>query len=253
VKKLADGNMAEIFEWNTTQVCKLWRSHYSPDSVDVEAKICRLLSATTLPIPKMYEIVEYQGRRGIIYERVNGVTLFEWIFMDISRFEDGARWLGRLHAMLHKQPSLADLPNQWERLHWQLAHATQLSDSERNQLRQQLDALPNDNRICHGDFHPSNILIDGDRAVIIDWIDATSGSAMADIARTLLLIDSASHPSEILNIFKSAYLEEYAKQCPLDEGLVRRWYLIMAGARLSEMLPTEELERLLKIVRDNGL
>jgi len=251
VKKLADGNMAEVFEWNTTQICKLWRSHYAPEGVETEAKICRVLSATTLPIPQLYEIIEYQGRRGIIYERVNGVTLFEWIFADLSRFEEGARWLGRLHAMLHHHSPLPELPNQRERLRWKLTHVTQLTDSERNGLRQQLDALPDDTRICHGDFHPSNILIDDDRAVIIDWIDATSGSAMADIARTLLLIDSAKQSPEILDIFKSAYLDEYAKQCLLDEGLVKRWYPIMAGARLYEMLPTEELGRLLKIVRDN--
>lgn len=251
MKKLADGNMAEIFEWSATQICKLWRSHYLPESVDLEAKICRVLSATTLPVPKIYDIVEYQGRRGIIYERVNGVTLFEWIFADFSRFEDGARWLGRLHAMLHLHSPLPELPNQRERLHSQLTQATLLSESERNYLRGRLDALPDDNRICHGDFHPSNILIDDDKAVIIDWIDTTSGSALADIARTLLLIDSAGQPPEILDIFKSAYLGEYAKHRPLDEGLIKRWYPIMAGARLSEMLPTEELERLLKIVRDN--
>ena len=46
--------------------------------------------------------------------------------------------------------------------------------------------------ICHGDFHPLNVLVDGDDAWLIDWTDAALGPREGDVARTLLLFEVAS-------------------------------------------------------------
>jgi aminoglycoside phosphotransferase (APT) family kinase protein len=46
--------------------------------------------------------------------------------------------------------------------------------------------------ICHGDFHPLNVMVDGATASVIDWTDAGLGPREADVARTLLLFRVAS-------------------------------------------------------------
>lgn len=46
--------------------------------------------------------------------------------------------------------------------------------------------------VCHGDFHPLNVVVDGDHAAVIDWTDAGLGPREADVARTLLLFRVAS-------------------------------------------------------------
>jgi Ser/Thr protein kinase RdoA (MazF antagonist) len=252
MKKLADGNTAEIFEWDDTRILKLWRVQYTRADVDYEARISRILAGSSLPVPKMYDVIEHDGRGGIVYERIRGVGLLDWIFADLSRFEEGARWLGRLHAMIHNHPTLPDLPLQRERLRHRIASAPQLDNHQRATMLERLEAMPEGNVVCHGDFHPQNVIVIAEnQAVIIDWVDATSGSDMADIARTLLITDSAEQPPEILEMFKVAYLGEYARHRPLDEGLVKRWYPIVAAGRLGEGLPDEEYARLLGIVRDD--
>lgn len=45
---------------------------------------------------------------------------------------------------------------------------------------------------CHGDFHPLNVLVDGDRLTLIDWTDAALGPREGDVARTLLLYELAA-------------------------------------------------------------
>lgn len=252
MKKLADGNTAEIFEWRDNRILKLWRSRYTQADVDYEARISRMIADSSLPVPKVYDVIEHDGRFGIIYERIHGVSLLDWIFTDFSRFEDGARWLGRLHATIHNHPAIPDLPHQRERLRNHIERAPQLDEHQRANMIERLEAMPDENVVCHGDFHPQNVLVVADnQAVIIDWVDGTSGSAMADIARTLLLTDSAEMPPEILAMFKSAYLGEYARQRPLDESVVETWYPIIAAGRLAEGLPDHEYARLLKIVRDS--
>lgn len=251
MKKLADGNTAEIFEWDDNRILKLWRSHYSSSDADNEARIGRVIAISTLPVPQIYDVVEHQNRRGIIYERVSGVSLLDWIFEDFSRFEAGARWLGRLHATIHNHASLSDLPCQRERLIGQITRANSVSDTDRAIALARLEALPDGDGICHGDFHPNNVLVEGDKATIIDWMDATRGSSMADITRTILLIDGGDQHAEISAMFKSFYLDEYAQHRPLDADLIARWYPILALARLSESLPQSETDRLIQIVRDS--
>src|SRR5262249_42867679 len=49
-----------------------------------------------------------------------------------------------------------------------------------------LDRLPAGDRLCHGDYHPGNVLLGADRTAVIDWTGAVRGVAEADHARTLL-------------------------------------------------------------------
>ena len=55
-------------------------------------------------------------------------------------------------------------------------------------------SLPDGDRLSHGDFHPANILMDGDEPVIIDWSNVTRGDPAADVARTLVILESGEPP-----------------------------------------------------------
>lgn len=46
--------------------------------------------------------------------------------------------------------------------------------------------------VCHGDFHPLNVMVDGAAGTVIDWTDAGLGPREADVARTLLLFHIAA-------------------------------------------------------------
>ena len=46
--------------------------------------------------------------------------------------------------------------------------------------------------VCHGDFHPLNVMVDGERASVIDWTDAGLGPREADVARTALIFHIAA-------------------------------------------------------------
>ena len=64
----------------------------------------------------------------------------------------------------------------------------ELDATTRYDLRTRLEGMPKHNKLCHGDFNPSNIIItDNGVPYIIDWSHATQGNASADAARTYLL------------------------------------------------------------------
>ncbi len=42
--------------------------------------------------------------------------------------------------------------------------------------------------LCHGDLHPSNVILTDDGPMIVDWFDACRGEPVAEVARTSLLL-----------------------------------------------------------------
>ena len=65
---------------------------------------------------------------------------------------------------------------------------TDLDATTRYELHTRLEGMPKHNKVCHGDFNPSNIIVkDAGTAYIIDWAHVTQGNASADVACTYLL------------------------------------------------------------------
>ena len=92
--------------------------------------------------------------------------------------------------------------------------------------------------VCHGDFHPLNVVVDGTSAVVIDWTDAGLGPREADVARTLLLFHVAAIAADgaveraALRIagplLARRYRRTYEAGSALDPELLRRWELLHA-------------------------
>ena len=90
--------------------------------------------------------------------------------------------------------------------------------------------------VCHGDFHPLNVMVDGDDASVIDWTDAGLGPREADVARTALLFHvariAASSPIERQALrlagpwLSKRYLRTYRAGAPLDEERMRVWEVL---------------------------
>lgn len=87
--------------------------------------------------------------------------------------------------------------------------------------------MPKHNKLCHGDFNPSNIIISDDgTAYILDWSHATQGNASADAARTYLLF-CLSGDTELAN----KYLELFCKKSDTARQYVQKWMPIVAASQ----------------------
>ncbi|MEW6242374.1 MAG: phosphotransferase, partial [Chloroflexota bacterium] len=130
-----------------------------------------------------------------------------------------------------------------------LQHKIKRADALPIHLKQKLldtlAPLPTGNKVCHGDFHPDNIIMTENDSVVLDWINATKGNPLADVARTsVLALGSASTQTPgmkiFIKLFHAAYLKEYFRLSPDGREEYHQWLPIVAGARLSENIP--ELE-----------
>lgn len=61
-------------------------------------------------------------------------------------------------------------------------------------LRGEIEALPDGDRLLHGDLHPGNIILDErGEPHIIDFMNVCCGPALYDIARTYFLTGAKSY------------------------------------------------------------
>ena len=138
-----------------------------------------------------------------------------------------------------------------------ISHAPHLGDDLRERVLNYLASLEDGDKVCHGDFHPGNVLLTEKGAVVIDWMTANSGNPWADVARTsmLLTIGAKSAGKQLspmtrlfIRIYHRAYLKNYVSLIPDRNNEYMKWMPVIAAARLDERIKGEE-ETLIGMVR----
>lgn len=245
---LARGRTAEVYAWEPGWVLKLFLPHFSQSSVEHEADVARKVCATGLRTPAIDQVVTVGGRYGILYERIDGVSLLQILTRRPWRLVPIARLMARLHADMHGRPA-PTLPAQRARLIRKIERAAPLFPQLRPKVLATLQQLPDSDCLCHGDFHPDNILETTQGPVIIDWNDATHGHPLADVARTLLLIRFGSAPDGVVWftaaqavrwIMRGVYLYNYRRWRSDGNDALRQWLIPITAARLEERIVEEE-------------
>lgn len=123
------------------------------------------------------------ARYGLVYKRVLGVSILKSLSSQPWTLFRWARLLAELQAKVHTIDALQGLPSQHQRLRDKILTTAILPHEVQQTALQTLETLPIGNQICPGDFHPDNVLIT-DKGPIIDWIDATCGYPLADVAQS---------------------------------------------------------------------
>ncbi|HEX5616572.1 MAG TPA: phosphotransferase [Acidimicrobiia bacterium] len=183
-----------------------------------------------------------------VMERAPGVTMIDALKRSPWRAPMLVRRLAALHVQLHELP--VD--------HWPDPDAPLLADRRLRSVRTWVDALDDPDlraalrraepvaleldrapRVAnHGDFHPLNVLVDGDRVAVIDWTDAALGDRHGDVARTALLFRAAALAADnrlerialarVGPVLGRMYLRAYQRSAPLDATRLRRWEALHA-------------------------
>jgi len=247
-KPLAAGRTAEIYAWGEHQVLKLYHDWFPSRAIDLEARISCIVQDAGLPVPAVGDLVEVNGRRGLVYERLEGVSMFATLVArpwNIIRF---GHLTAELHAAMHAVQAPPDLPTQRERLKRAIERATALPDELKRKTLAILETLPEGDRLCHGDLHPENILMTPRGPIIIDWMTATRGDPIGDVARTVLLMTVGEPPQGTLirlltrlmrGWMRAAYLKRYFELRPTGREQLNRWRGVTYAARLAEDIKGE--------------
>ena len=252
---IARGRTAEIFLWKDNQVLKLFLDWCPAHWIEEEARGTQAVHKVGLPVPAVEGIVEVEGRLGIVLERVEGPSMLGLLTSKPWKLFRLARVLAELHAEMHSR-EVPELPSQRRGLERAIQREDVLPVNTKEVVLKALEKLPNGSAVCHGDFHPDNIIMSSRGPIIIDWMAVKQGNPLADVARTSLLFQTAEVPPFIAGrwlinwvrgLSHSTYLKRYLQLRPASREQIAAWQLPVAAARLAENIPGEK-DRLLALI-----
>ncbi len=216
-------------------VCyKVFAADYSKSDIFNEALNQTRVEETGLFIPKIHEVRRLDdGRLAIAMDYVEGKSL--QTLMDENPDKHGALLKRFIDIQLSMHALTAPNLNKQRDKFNRKIDLSGLDATTRYELHVRLDSMPKHNKLCHGDFNPSNVLITpDDRACIIDWSHATIGNASADTARTYLLFKLAGNDKTA-----EEYMTMFCKRADTARQYVDNWLPIVAASQMVKGKPQE--------------
>ena len=226
------------------KLIKLFDETYSVANVLNEALNQARIYETGLNIPALQEVTKIDGKWVISMDFIEGKTLEQLIDENPSKSDSYLKLFVETQIEMHSKRSTL-----LRKLHDKMADKideTELSDSKKFDLKSRLAGFEKHNKVLHGDYQFSNVIIDKNGKVyIVDWSHATQGNASADVAMSYLLMkmDKKDELAE-------KYLDLFCKKTNTDKHYVQTWVPIVAAAHLNKCKPENKamLESFIDVV-----
>ena len=266
LERLGAGRAAEVFAWDEATVVKLSRWADGMPSLETEAAALSAARASGVRVPAPRGFVTHDGRPGLLLERLAGDDLLTVVQRKPWRLWAIGRLMARLHVELGRTQAPAGLRNLKSAIRPGIEGSPAIPERARPRILAILDALPDGDRLCHGDFHPGNIFMTASGPAIIDFPNSVSGDPLADFARTQLLLEAGEPPPGMnrlqrylvrtgRGLMRRAYTSAYRAAAPVDDATLARWRAVTIAHRLTERIPEERvrlLRRLSRALREAG-
>lgn len=237
-KMIGTGNTATVYEWEEGKVLKLFKQGYPEEALEQEYRNATAINYSNFHKPKAYDIISYKSRKGIIYDKIEGESLLDWVL----RTND-LPGCSMLMATLHKaigQNKISNVPNYKDFLKYHISN-TLLTIDQQKEITQRIDKLPDGDTLCHGDFHVGNILMSDGRAYVIDFMNICHGDFLYDVARTVYLTEYtpvaaevSDSEKEMMLFFKKSLSDLYLRQMNVTREMIQDYLSIISVMRKGE-------------------
>ncbi len=194
----------------------------------------RVETIEALNVPKILGVTVVDGKWAILKEFIEGKTLQQLMDENPDKLSEYIEQMVDLQLLIHAQacPLLNKLKEKTIR---SIKSVEALDDANRYELLTRLDGMPKHTKLCHGDFNPTNIIVDNEGKMwVIDWVHASQGNASADVARTYLLLSLEDQKKADI------YLDMFCQKTGTAKHYVQGWLPVVAAAQLSYKRPEEK-------------
>ena len=216
MEPLLEGLEKTSYREGNTRV-KVFGKGFKKSDILNEALNQARVEETGLRIPKLLEVRKVDNRWAIVTEFVKGNAAS----LDKKQKEIQSK----------RSPLLTKLKDKMNRKISQSG----LDATIRYDLHTRLSAMHDHIKVCHGDFNPSNVIVDKDgRLYVIDWSHATQGNGSADAARTYLMFRLNGRDD-----WAELYLKMFCDMNDVAKQYVSQWLPIVAASQLSKENPQE--------------
>ncbi len=253
------GLVTETVDCDDKLIMKLFSPEWPRELIEDEMRINNLIASKGFRAPRIKEIREYEGRLGLVYDKIPGVTLLEWLLQHPNSAQALSMDFAQIQHSINGQ-TIPELTSLKDSLRSTIGESPAVPQELKNKIMKILDPLPDGEALCHQDYHPENVILASDGIAVIDWIRACKGYFLADVAKTSLLLEvwlplrikamGFEIDLEVINEFKEIYVSEYLRLCGKSVEDLEVWRAPLAAARLASEVPGER-NKLLEIIKED--
>jgi len=211
LKVIGRGACGECFRIDDETIVKLYFPRVQNDEIMREKEFSKKAFVMGVPTAISYDIVESDGRLGVVYELINSKTITEMIRegkQDLDSIMNMyVKMCKDIHAIQVTDPSI---PSFKEVNRVDIGTITGITDDERQLLHRFLDMVPEDHAFNHGDLNPNNIMVQNNEPCLIDMGEIGYGTPLFDVSRIMFSM-KFFNPKEGMNTFFNIPRDEVEK------------------------------------------
>jgi hypothetical protein len=220
----------EMVEIENNQVIKLFPKGYPKKKVEEERRMTRLAKDMGIEAAYVHDIVERDGRTGLVFDKIIGPNYREWMQKSPMAWPKMGKYFAYEHRELHMHMA-PELPSVKQALKQQI-ESGHVPEMIRKDALNLLDRLPDGDHFCHMNYVPETVVVALDGPTLIDFSEAGRGSFMADVAKTCVLL-TVGEDDILSRILLGTYQTEYMKICNRPDDELQDWMMIVATAMLA--------------------
>lgn len=180
------GACGECYRIDDETIIKLYYGNADFDMIEHEKSLSRKAFVMGIPTAISYDIVEANGRRGVVYELIKSKTLGELIRTDFSKSDEYVamyveicKKVASIHTNDPELPSFKDINRA------DIANITGITEKERAYIHRFLDLVSDGDTCIHGDLNINNVMVQDGECCLIDMGELSTGIPMFDLSRIL--------------------------------------------------------------------
>ncbi|MDC7124122.1 MAG: phosphotransferase, partial [Spirochaetales bacterium] len=253
---------SKIYKWEDNILLKLFNENIDPELIKNEQINTTETYKKGVSMVKCLGQVDIGTQKGLLLLRVGGETLISLAGSKPVTAFGVPKLMAKLQEEIHGTGT--EIIRSYKDMVIDALSSEPLSFltfEEKQKAINHIELLPDGNSILHLDYHPDNIMSDGEAATIIDWMTAASGCPAADVAATLYLLREGEMipglnraVALVLEVIRKMICSKYYAAYKADTGLtdeeVKPWRLPFLIVRLGVWNIETEVKILQKKIRE---
>lgn len=181
--KIGDGFFSQVYRIDEENIIKVYNENATDEDIRRELDRAKYAMILGIPTAISYDIVEADGRKGVLFEMMNCGTLRDALRDHPEQEEELLDQYAELLRKLHSgEDTACRLPDaRAQLLEAQKKVSVYLTEDEQIRIRQLLEGIPETCAVIHGDCHVKNIMLHNGEPELIDLDTLSRGDPVIEL------------------------------------------------------------------------
>lgn len=183
-KLIGSGFFSEVYRVSADSIVKVYTRNTPLDMINRERELARNAFLLGVPAAITFDIVNIDGKYGLLFESINGGTFTQKILSDINHLDQYIIQYANLLKTINTTESVSENIPQVTNINKDKLEVvkTYLKDAEYQKLSSMLANIEDTHTFVHADCHTGNIMLQNDELIIIDMDTLSTGNPIFELA-----------------------------------------------------------------------